>query len=189
MGWNIKLLPVLIVCLIGALAYLGVGYYWQNKRQASLIDQIETGRTINSLLPTPAADLQAQLVQVQSASAAVTTAAAGSLNSTEIIDSLLTLADACHLKVSPVSTQAWTSRAIGAGVYNILPVQLTLQGRQSDLVNFIGRVEDTAKYPSLAVENLVMAENSDAPAAAADSIWSAQLILDILNRIEAVNPE
>jgi Tfp pilus assembly protein PilO len=185
---NIKLLPVLIICLIGALAYLGIGYYWQSKRQASLVDQIETGRNINGLLPTPAAGLQEQLAQLQQADDVINPSAiSGSVDTTDIISRLLNLADNCCLKANPVVTQSWLKKTTQTGVYSILPVQLTIQGQQTDLVKFIRQVEDTGKFPSLAIESLVLKENSDSlEAAEADNLnWSAQLTVDIMTRIEA----
>jgi hypothetical protein len=70
----------------------------------------------------------------------------------------------------------------------MLPIELNVEGKLSDLTVFIARLEDRNSFPSLVIENLSVTGNGQIEgietAIGDTSVVSAKMVLSIITRLE-----
>jgi len=172
--------------MVIALAYLAVDYNRQQKRQAAYNFQIESSIYSLSVLPEPPPDLDKQLAEIDAAGeAALEALSASSVNSTEVINTLMTLADACSLQVTPVTTDSWLNRQVGGHNYEILPVKFQVQGSMPSLIEYIKSIEQPQQYPYLVIAEIDVLNNPEARADGdqLNPLISAKLVVNIIIRL------
>ncbi len=183
------LIMLLGVCMVVVYAYLLTDYFKQEKVQAAIINQTGDSSRVLALLALPPANLQAQLEQARIANQAARQAVSwDNINSTAIIKAVLQKAEACNLKANPLTADQWLKRNVGNKAYRILPLKLDLEGKLSDLTQFLGQLEDREAFPSLAIEDLSIDLNSQTDGSGKTSITSgvsAKLTVSIIVRLES----
>jgi hypothetical protein len=167
-----------------------MSYLKEQRAQGTLVSQIDTGNQTLALLPTPPTGLKVQLEEVKLANqVAVQSVSEGDIDSTKVINDILKSADQYNLTANPVTTDQWAKKSIGDSTYQILPIVLTITGKLSDLILFIGYLENRELFPYLAIEDLTVTnESSTAPAEAAPgtaSNISVKLTISIITRLKA----
>jgi len=147
------LIAILIIMLLVVYAYFGVGYINQQKEQKALASQItDVNRTLRQM-PEPPHDLEQRLVAAQASLAAEQSAFPLKMNSTEIVDTILRLADDCGVKAIPLITQPWSIESIGEHGYHVLRLDIAVEGSFSQLVSFLSKLEN-GEFKTLIVEDL-----------------------------------
>jgi hypothetical protein len=140
--------------LILIFIYLITGYFKEQRTQADLMRQIESSRVTLQQLPAPPADLSERLKEITLINENLKqSVVAENIDSTEIINSLLETADACNMKVNPLVTDGEMKKGVDASTYLVLPIKLEIEGKLTDYIKFISRLEDTAVFPNLAIED------------------------------------
>jgi hypothetical protein len=176
----------LSLVMVIAFVYLMTDYARQHQRQAALMEQIGITAQALSVLPTPAANLEQQLADI-TASNAKASAAIGdvSLNTTKIIDSLLSLAESCQLQVTPLSSSAWGKHTLENTVYKTLPIELQIQGSISGLIDYIDALDNTQKYPNLIITEMNVNDVAEQrlPGDDNDKLVTAKIFLSIIVRL------
>ena len=176
------LIILLVLGLIVVYASLISSYVNQNKAQVALRDQIDTAKKTLSLLPAAPADSQKRLDEAQKAyDAALSAVSESSIDSTQVIEDLITTAGSNNLTVNPAVTETWTERTYGLTTYRILPLTLDIKGSHQAIIDYIQRLEDRTQFPYLAIEGLTMSAVS--PGNGASDIQQATLKADIINRL------
>jgi hypothetical protein len=75
------------------------------------------------------------------------------MNSTEVINTILKLADACKVKAIPLTTQAWSIESAGEYGYYVFRLDIAVEGSFSQLVSFLSNLEN-GELKTLIVKDL-----------------------------------
>lgn len=149
-----KLLVIpLIVVLLVAYAYFGMGYLKQRDEQEVLASQITEVTQLLREVSQPAQDLEQRLEAARAGLAAEQSMLPGKMNSTEIVDAILRLADECGVKAIPLTTERWSTENIGEYSYSVFRLDVVIQGYFAELVDFLGQLENGELW-TLIVEDL-----------------------------------
>ena len=143
----------LIVVLLVVYAYFGIGYLKQRDEQEALASQITEVAQVLREVPQPAQDLERRLEAARASLDAEKNVLPGKMNSTEIVDIILRLADECMVKAIPLTTEQWSTVKIGEYNCCVFRLDIIVQGYFSELVDFLGRLEN-GELETLIVEDL-----------------------------------
>ncbi len=151
------LTTLLIICLLVAFFYLASGYFKQGRLQSALTSQINDANRTLSLIPKSETDLEKGLAEVKQANTAVKQSmASGKVNVTQIVDSIYTIADQYQLQLTPLSTQAWTPKKVADNTFNVLTMELRVEGGFSDLLAFTGKLENKNTFPYMGLDKMTV---------------------------------
>ena len=149
-----KLLITLItIILLVVYAYFGMGYTKQREEHEVLTSQITDVSQTLAQIPGPAQDLEQRLATAQASLAAEQSAFPGKMNSTQIINAILKLADDCEVKAIPLITQPWSMENVGEHGYHVFRLTVAVEGSYSQLVTFVSQLEK-GEYKTLIVVDL-----------------------------------
>jgi len=145
-------LIIAIITLLSVYYFMGMDYLKQRQGNEELTAQInEAARTL-ARTPQPAQDLEQRLAAAEASLAAAQGAFPTGLNSTQIINTILKLADSYQVKAIPLTTQPWVLENTGEGYY-VFRINMAVRGDFSRLTSFINRLEN-GELTTLVVENL-----------------------------------
>lgn len=186
------LILILVLCLIIAFAYQGADYFKQQKEQANIIGQMNTSVQTLAMQAKPPQDLNKRLEEAKLANQiSVQFVTGNTVNSTEIINNVLQTADTCDLKTSPLTTNQWLKKSVGGSTYRMLPIEMNIDGKLSDLTFFMEKLSDKNFFPSLAIEDLSITGNEkfdgEDTRISETSIVSAKLKMSIVMRMATAN--
>jgi len=181
------IIPILITLLVMVYCLLGFNYLKQRQAQQELTSQIgETSQTIREI-PKPAQDLTQQLETAQASLATEQASFPSQIATTQVINSILGMAEGCGIKAIPMVTQPWSTETVGQHSYRVLRLMLSVEGSLSQLTNFVAQLEK-GEYATMVIESLsaTKATNQSEEAAAAGTISIAgSLKLAIYTRTAA----
>jgi len=147
------LISLLVVALLVVYYLLGTGYLKQRQAHTGLTAQVADAGQALAQVVKPPEDLAARLAAAQ----ADLDAARGSLparpSSTQLVNTILRIADACHVQAIPLTTQPWTEDSAGDYSYAVFRLSIAATGTFADLVTFANRLED-GEIPTLFIESL-----------------------------------
>ena len=147
------IITILIIILLVVYYLLGTGYIKQRQEHEALTYQIaDVTQTVREL-PEPPQDLELQLAAAQASLAAEQNAFPTQMNSTQVINAILELADNCEVKAIPLITQPWSMEAVWEHSYYILRLNVALEGSLAQLITFVSELEN-GELKTLVVENL-----------------------------------
>jgi hypothetical protein len=146
-------ISILIIILIVAYTYFGMGYLTQRQEQEALTQQIAEATQSFAKLPEPPQDLEQRLAAAQENLTAKQNAFPSKISSTEVTSNILKLANDCEVKAVPLETQPWSIEKIGEHDYQVLRLELAVEGSFLYLSQFIRELED-GKFETLIVEDL-----------------------------------
>jgi hypothetical protein len=128
-------------------------YLNQRKEQKALTSQIaEVTQTLGDM-PEPPQNLEQQLAAAEASLVAEQDAFPGKMDTTQVVDTILRLADDCQVKAIPLITEPWSKENIGQHDYYVFRLNLAVEGSFSQLVNFVGELENGG-FNTLIVENV-----------------------------------
>ena len=149
-----KLLIVLLFIILLVVHYLlGMDYMEQRKEQEVLASQIADVRQTLREIPQPPQDLEQRLVAAQASLAAEQNAFPSKINSTQVLNFILELANDCEVKAIPLVTQPWSVENVGEHDYYVFRLNVAAEGSFSQLVSFISKLEN-GEFETLIVEDL-----------------------------------
>ena len=158
-----KLLVTLsIIILIVVYAYFGMGYMKEREEQAALTSQIADASYTLAQVPEPPRDLEQRLAVAQVSLAAEQDAFPGQINSTQIVNTILKLANDCEVKAIPLVTKPWSMEDIGEHGYYVFRLNVAVEGSFSQLVSFVGKLEN-GEFETLVVEDLSVTKVEEQP--------------------------
>ena len=152
---NRLLIALIIIILIVAYAYFGMGYMNQRQEQETLTLKIAETTQSFAELPEPPRDLEQRLAAAQSDLATKQNAFPSQISSTEVTSSILKLADDCEVKAIPLETQPWSIESVGEHDYQVLRLELAIEGSFLYLSRFIRELEN-GKFETLIVADLAL---------------------------------
>ena len=175
-------LPIVILIIILSVVYylFGMDYLNQRKEQKALTSQIADVTQTLGDMPEPPQNLEQQLEAAEASLVAKQGAFPGKMGTTQVIDTILRLADDCQVKAIPLITEPWSKENIGQHDYYVFRLNLTVEGSFSQLVNFVGELENGG-FNTLIVENVSLTRLSQQSEdeAAAEGIIPITAGLDI----------
>ncbi|HSW59087.1 MAG TPA: hypothetical protein VLH15_11825 [Dehalococcoidales bacterium] len=146
---------ILVITLAAAIVYVLGDFNQQTKKLAAYTDQIENQKMALSNLPVLPAEIEKHLEMLSVRTAAALQAIANqNLNTTSLVDSLLTAAGKHQLAVSPISAGSWNYTTAGNARYRVLPVEMHIQGDLFELIAFLDQIDEFDSYPNLVVQTL-----------------------------------
>ena len=107
------IIALITIILVGGYAYFGIGIMKERGEQATLTSQIASASDILAQLPEPPQDLEQRLATVQASLSAEQDTFPAKTNSTQIINTILEIADYCQVKAIPLVTQPWATEKVG----------------------------------------------------------------------------
>lgn len=147
------LITSLIIILLVVYAYFGMDYIKQRQEHEVLFSQItEVTQTLRQISKPPQ-DMAQRLAAAQASLAAEQSAFPGKINSAEVVNTILKLADDAEVKAIPLVTQPWSMENAGEHDYYVFRLNVTVEGSFSQLVSFVSQLEN-GKFKTLIVEDL-----------------------------------
>jgi len=152
-----KLPIVILIIILSVLYYLfGTDYMNQRREQKALASQIAEVTQMLGEIPEPPQDLEQRLEIAQASLAAEQSTLPSEVDTTQVIDAILRLADDCGVKAIPLATEPWTIEKIGEHGYHVFRLNLAVEGGFSQLVSFVKRLEN-GEFETLIGENVSVA--------------------------------
>jgi len=173
-------ITVLILALFVAYSILGTGYLKQRQRHEVLNSQITDVTQALAQTPESPQELEERLAEAQASLAAERSKFPGKQNSTEVINSILKLAEDCQLKTSLIA-QPWSKANVGEHGYYVFWLSLTVEGSLSQFISFVSELEN-GEFKTLIVEDLSVRRGTEQPAAGGDISVTASLDMVIYAR-------
>ena len=148
-----KLVLILsIAVLLVTYYWLGTGYLKERGRNSTLATDIDDISLLLADIPTPAADLQERLDTVQAELNAAQTTLPVAPNTTEIVNTILQLADTTGIKIAPLDASSWTIETYNDYNVAVYRLNMAITGNSGQFLDFLDELERT-DFPTLIVEN------------------------------------
>jgi len=128
-------------------------YMKQLKEHEALTSQITDATQALAQMPRPPHDLEQRLATARASLAAEQKAFPGKMNSTQVINTILKLADECKVKAIPLMTQPWSVENAGKHRYWVFRLNVAVKGSFPQLASFISKLEN-GEFKTLIVEDL-----------------------------------
>jgi Tfp pilus assembly protein PilO len=178
-----RLLVILLaVCFVIGFVYLGMDYISQQNQQKILQEELQSTRQAMSLLPPVSEDLAQRLADAEQANqTAKESSIPAQIETTKVIETIFQVGDACNLKLVPLSTTPWMSRSVTGRNYHVFVISLEIKGSLSDIIDFIGLIEDAQ---TASVDNLVLNPTAEDSSAGMTTTVTATLDLALYTRVE-----
>lgn len=156
------LITILIIFLLAVYYLFGMDYMKQGKEQEVLTSQItEVTQTLEQI-PRPPQDLEQRLAVARASLAAEQRAFPSKINTTQVINTIIELADDCEVKAIPLVTQPWSTEKVGEHGYYVFRLNVAVEGSFSRLVSFVSKLE-RAGYKTLIIENMSVTRVTEQP--------------------------
>jgi Tfp pilus assembly protein PilO len=152
------LIAILIITLLVGYYVSGMDYINQRQEREALAFQIATvtqALTQMSDPPQNLENLEQWLKAAQERLADEQNIFPRQLNSTEVVSTILELANSLGVNAIPFVTQSWSTEVVGENDYDVLRLTVAAEGNFSQLVNFVSRLEN-GEYQTLVVEDLTV---------------------------------
>jgi hypothetical protein len=150
------LTAILIITLLVAYYLFGTDYINKLRENVALTSQITEVTQILAQMPEPPQNLEQRLEAAQVRLDAEQSVFPSNLHSTEVVNTILGLADDCGIRAIPLVTQSWSTEVVGEHSYSVLRLAVAAEGNFNQLVSFVNKLEN-GEYETLVVENLSMA--------------------------------
>ena len=147
------LIAILIIILLGVYYFLGTDYAKQRQQNAELTSQITKITQTLAQMPEPPQDMEQQLAATQASLTAEQSAFPGKMNSTNIVNIILKLADDHEVKAVPMVTQPWSIEVVGGHDYYVFRLNVAATANFSQLVSFVSKLEN-GELETLTIEDL-----------------------------------
>jgi Tfp pilus assembly protein PilO len=147
------LATIFAVGLVLVYAVLGMSYLKQLKEHGALTYQIDEVTQTLSEIPQPPQDLEQRLAEAEASLTAEQSTFPSTINTTQLINTVLALASSCGVKATPMVTQPWSTETVGQHTYPVLRLTVAVEGSFSQLATFASQLEN-GDYDTLVMENL-----------------------------------
>ncbi len=142
------LIAILIISLLVVYYISGMDYINQRQERGALSFQITTSTQALSQIPDPPQNLEQRLEVAREELAAEQSIFPRQLNSTEIVNAILELANSLRVNAIPLVTQSWTTEVVGENEYDVLRLTINAEGNFSQLHSFVSQLEN-GEYQTL----------------------------------------
>lgn len=147
-------LTVLSIGLLIICVYFLIDTMSKKNEQETLVTQITEAIGMISLMPEVPSDLEQRLADIQASLDSLQSSLPDEVNTTQVIDTFLELADANQVKVTSLSSSPWSLINIEEHDYLIFVVSLEVKSEVYDLVAFLRSLESLPPSPPISVQRL-----------------------------------
>jgi len=147
------IVTIFVVSLVLVYAVLGMSYLKQLGEHGALTSQIDEVIQTLGEIPQPPQDLEQRLAEAETLLAAEQNTFPSTINTTQLINTVLALANSCGVKATPMVTKPWSTETVGQHTYPVLRLTVTVEGSFSQLTTFTSQLEN-GDYDTLVMENL-----------------------------------
>ena len=148
----IILISAVLLVVFGLLA---MDYIKQGPEQERLLSEIEEVDQSREALPEPSTAFSELLAVVQANLLAEYETIPDEISSSDVIDTILSLAQEIGVKAIPLITQPWMDQHIGENTYRIFRINVEIKGLFSQVREYVSRLE-SGGFNTLIVERLVI---------------------------------
>ena len=151
-----KIAIILIsVVLLAVYGLLAMDYVKQGPEQGRLLSEIEEIDQSLEAMPEPSTDFSEQLALVQAALAAENETIPSEIDSSDVIDTILSLAQEIGVKAIPLITEPWVEEQIDESAYRVFRLNIEIEGLFSQVREYVSRLE-SGEFSTLIVESLII---------------------------------
>jgi Tfp pilus assembly protein PilO len=125
----------------------------QRQEHSVLTSRIADARQTLAQLPVPAQNLEERLAAAEVRLSDAQRSFPTRLNSTQVINDILKLANRHNITAIPLVTKPWSTEKVRQHDYQVFRLNLALAGSYSQLVTFVSELEE-GDYETLIVEDL-----------------------------------
>jgi hypothetical protein len=159
------LVALLILAVLAAYTYLGMGYLTQNGHTKVKLSELSGLRTVLAMIPDIPTDLDQRLAAAKAELAAAESAFAGETDSTVIIDTVLRLAEEAGVKGVPLSSNPWAEEQVSNRNFSVFHVSVQVTGDFQQISNYLELLKNSG-LNTMSVEYLKVVRGSADPGAA-----------------------
>jgi hypothetical protein len=149
------LVIILVVGLLVVYYILGTGYRQQRHKNAELAAQITAAAEQLALIPAPPANIEQQQATANFTLNKELNSFPDNINSTQIVNAILKLAEAAGVKAIPMATQPMATEGVNGINYPVFRLNIAVKGTLAQLTVFLSRLE-TGEPGTLVVSNLAI---------------------------------
>ena len=154
------LIALLIIILLVVYYIFGMDYMKQRKENAVLASRLIDITQALVQMPESPQDLEQRLADAEAGLVTRQSAFPDKLNSTQVVNVILRLADDYGVKAIPLVTQPWSIEEVGEHGYYVFRLNVAVTGGFSQMVDFVGGLEK-GQFETLIVEDLNVARLSE----------------------------
>ena len=173
--------PMIIIMLVVGI-YLGMSYLREQKEHTALKLQITDITQALEQIPAPPQDLEQRLATAQAELSTEQNNFPDKINSTDLINAILKLAETSKIKAIPLKTQPWSTETVKEHDYHVFRINIVAVGRFSQLMTFASQLEKGG-FRTLILENIsvtrLSTESPEGTAPDGDAHVAADLALAI----------
>ena len=137
-----KLSIILLMAVLLVVYYLwGMGYLKQRKAHEALLSQTAEAAQTLVQMPRPD-DLEQRLATARASLDTVKNSFPSRMNSTEIVNAVLKLADSVGVKAIPLVTKPWTTEDLSGHSYAVFRFNVAVTGTLTQLTSFLSQLEN-----------------------------------------------
>ena len=141
---------------------LGMGYVKERREQEILASQITEVTRVLAQTPEPPQDLERQLETAKARLSAAERSFPIGVNSTQVIDTILKLAENSKVSAIPLVTKPWTMENVGGHDCYVFRLNIVVKGDFSQLLTYLNKLEK-GDYKTLIVEDLSLVSATGQP--------------------------
>jgi hypothetical protein len=151
-----KLLVIILVAALLAVYYLyGTDYRERRHNNAALTSQIAGASLQLAQIPPSPADIKQRQAAASANLDKEKSAFPAQLNSTQLVNVILKLAETTGVKAIPLITQPWTTVTVNETDYPVFRLNIAANGTYAQLIDFINRLE-TGEPETLVIGGLTV---------------------------------
>jgi hypothetical protein len=174
------LVALLILIVLAAYTYLGMGYLTQNSHTKAKLSELSGLRAVLSMIPEIPADLTERLAAARAELAAAESAFAGEMDGNVIIDTVLRLADEAGVKGVPLSSHPQAEEQISNRNFSVFHLSVEVTGNFQQIRDFLELLESSG-LNTMTVNYLKVVRASANP----DAMMTADLNLAVYTLVPA----
>ena len=146
-------ITLLIVASLVVHGIFVTDYKKQREEQEALALQIADATQTLEQLPRLPQDLEQRLAAAEANLVAEQSVFPSKVGTTQIINSILELADAYGVKAIPLASRPWLKEKVGKHEYHVFKLTIVIEGNFSQLVSFVSKLEGGG-FETLVTQNL-----------------------------------
>ena len=150
------LTTILIITLLVVYYIIGTDYINQLRENATLTSKITVTTEALAQVPELPQNLEQRLEAAQARLDDEQNKFPINLHSTEVVNTIIEIADESGIVPIPLVTQLWSTEVVGEHNYSVLRLKVATEGNFNQLVSFVNKLENR-EYETLVVENMVIA--------------------------------
>jgi hypothetical protein len=171
----IILISAVLLVVYGLLA---MDYMKQGSEQEKLLSEIEEVEQSQAALVEPSTDAYERLAAIQAELDDEGEIIPGEIDSSDVVDIILSLAQQVGVKAIPLTTQPWIKEHIGGNTYLVFRLSVEIEGLFSKVTEYVTRLE-SGEYSTLVVESLVVEADDEEGFAGGSTLVVASLDLAV----------